>query len=76
MPTLGHDSGYMVKYNPLPSGGLYLTVYPSSRPTTDTFRYSQLYRIKPILRSAYENGIEYYLEGYSPCHIGHQTKPN
>ena len=29
--------GYTVKYNPLPSGeGLYLTVYPLSRPNTDT----------------------------------------
>ena len=31
------DLGYTVKYNPLPSGkGLYLTVYPSSRPNMDT----------------------------------------
>ena len=45
MSILGLDSGYTVKYNPLPSGvpsgtpsgkGLYLTVYPSSRPNTDT----------------------------------------
>ena len=37
MSVLGLDSGYKVKYNPLPSGkGLYLTVYPSSRPHTDT----------------------------------------
>ena len=37
MSVLGQDLGYTVKYNPLPSGkGLYLTVYPSSRPNTDT----------------------------------------
>ena len=41
MSVLGIDSGYTVKYNPLPSGtpsgkGLYLTVYPSSRPNMDT----------------------------------------
>ena len=43
MSIFGLDSGYTVKYNPLPlplrtpSGkGLYLTVYPSSRPNTDT----------------------------------------
>ena len=45
MSVLGLDSGCTVKYNPLPSGvplgtpsgkGLYLTVYPSSRPNTDT----------------------------------------
>ena len=37
MSVLGLDLGYTVKYNPLPSGkGLYLTVYPSSRPNTDT----------------------------------------
>ena len=49
MSVLGLDSGYTVKYNPLPSGvpsgtpsgkGLYLTVYPSSRPNTDTL-YTQ-----------------------------------
>ena len=38
MPVLGLDSGYTVKYTPQPSGGgVYLTVYPSSRPYTDTF---------------------------------------
>ena len=37
MSVLGLDSGYTVKYNPLPSGkGLYLTVYPMYRPNTDT----------------------------------------
>ena len=49
MSVLGPNSGCTVKYNPLlqefarasPSGtpsakGLYLTVYPSSRPNTDT----------------------------------------
>ena len=37
MSVLGLDSGYTVKYNPLPSGkGLYLTLYPLSRPNTDT----------------------------------------
>ena len=49
MSVLGLDLGYTVKYNPclqefpwaLPSGapsgkGLYLTVYPLSRPNTDT----------------------------------------
>ena len=49
MSVLGLNPGYTVKYNPLPSGvpsgmplgtpsdkGLYLTVYPSSRPNTDT----------------------------------------
>ena len=45
MSVLGLDSGYTVKYNPLPwalpsgthSGKeLYLTVYPSSHPNTDT----------------------------------------
>ena len=45
MSVLGLDLGYTVKYNPLPSGvpsgtssckGLYLFVYPSSCPNTDT----------------------------------------
>ena len=37
MSVLGLDSGYMVKYDPLPSDkGLYLTVYPSSCPNMDT----------------------------------------
>ena len=49
MSVLGLNSGYTIKYNPLPSGvpsglalrtvsgkGLYLTVYPSSCPNTDT----------------------------------------
>ena len=45
MSVLGLDSGYTVKYNPLPSGvpsgtpsckGLYLIEYPSSCPNTDT----------------------------------------
>ena len=51
--VLGLDSGYTVKYNPClqefpgaspsgtPSGkGLYLTVYPSSRPNTDAITKS------------------------------------
>ena len=39
MSVLGLDSGYTVKYNP--SGkGLYLTVYPSSGPNTDTINGS------------------------------------
>ena len=44
MSVLGLNSGYTVKYNPLPlpsgtpSGkGLYLTVYPELSPNTDTF---------------------------------------
>ena len=41
MSVLGLNSGYTVKYNPLLSGtpsgkGLYWTVYPLSRPNTDT----------------------------------------
>ena len=37
LSVLGLYSGYTVKYTPLPSGeGVYLTVYPSSRPNTDT----------------------------------------
>ena len=41
MSVLGLDSGYTVKYTPRPSGtpsgkGVYLTVYPLSRPNTDT----------------------------------------
>ena len=53
MPVLGLDSGYTIKYNlylqefpraspsGTPSGkGLYLTVYPSSRPITDTIKNS------------------------------------
>ena len=45
MSVLGLDSGYKVKYTPSPSGvpsgspsgeGVYLTVYPSSRPNTDS----------------------------------------
>ena len=45
MSVLGLDSGYTVKYTSPPSGvpsgtpsdgGVYLTVYPSSRPNTDT----------------------------------------
>ena len=49
MSVLGLDLGYAVKYNPLPLGvplgfalgnsfrqRVYLTIYPSSRPNTDT----------------------------------------
>ena len=41
MPLLGLDSGYTVKYSPLPKGtpsceGIYLTVFLLSRPYTDT----------------------------------------
>ena len=45
MSILGLNSGYTVKYTPPPSGvpsgtpsdgGVYLTVYPSFRPNTDT----------------------------------------
>ena len=44
MSVLGLNSGYTVKYNPLPSGkGLYLTVYPSSRPNTDTVYFLAYY---------------------------------
>ena len=44
MSVLGLDSGYTVKYNPLPSGvpsgkGLYLTLYPLSHPNTDTLEF-------------------------------------
>ena len=36
MSVLGLDSGYTVKYTPPPSGeGVYLTVYPSSRPNRE-----------------------------------------
>ena len=57
MSLLGLDSGHTVKYNPLPSGvpsgfalplgtplgkGLYLTVYPTSRPNTDTISLTHL----------------------------------
>ena len=54
MSVLGLDSGYTVKYTPPPSGvpfaspsgtpsdrGVYLAIYPSSRPNTDTV-YTQL----------------------------------
>ena len=49
MSVLGLDSGYTVKYTPptlgVPSGtpsggGVYLTIYPSSRPNTDTVYHS------------------------------------
>ena len=52
MSVLGLDSGYMVKYNPLPSGvpsGFALgnsfkhRVYPLSRLNTDTVSYAALY---------------------------------
>ena len=55
MSALGLDSGYTVKYIPLPSGvasgtpsgkRLYLTVYPFFCPNTDTVectKYSALY---------------------------------
>ena len=55
MSALGLDSGYTVKYFPLPSGvasgtpsgkRLYLTVYPFFCPNTDTVectKYSALY---------------------------------
>ena len=55
MSVLGPDSGYMVKYNPLPSGiplgtpsgkGLYLTVHPLSRPNTETFSITKQYDIE------------------------------
>ena len=44
--VLGLNSGYTVKYTALPSrvplgfafGGVYLTVYPSSRPNTDKIK--------------------------------------
>ena len=42
MSVLGLNLGYIVKYTPSPLGvpsgeGLYLIVYPSSRPNTDTY---------------------------------------
>ena len=50
LSVFGLNLGYTVKFNPLPSGvpsgfalgnsfrqGLYVTVYPLSRPNTDTF---------------------------------------
>ena len=53
MSVLGLDLGYTVKYTPLPSGalpsgtplggGVYLTVYPSSRPNTDTVKFRALF---------------------------------
>ena len=60
MSVLGINSGYTVKYNPLPADvplgfvlgtpsgkGLYLTVYPLSRPNTDTVKS---WRSHPMLR--------------------------
>ena len=51
MSVLGLDLGYTVKYDPLPSRvpsgtssgkGLYLTVYPLSRPNTDRVKHLAL----------------------------------
>ena len=47
MSLLGLNSGYTVKYGPLPLGvpsgkGLYLTIYPLSRPNTDPFEKMHL----------------------------------
>ena len=46
MSVLGPNSGYTVKYTPPPSGvpsvgGVFLTVYPSSCPNTDTVNLIQ-----------------------------------
>ena len=66
MSVLGLDLGYMVKYNPfpprVPSGlalgnsfrqGLYLTVYPSSRPNTDTVQRDTLYQSTKYITERY-----------------------
>ena len=55
MSVLGLDSGYTVKYTPSPSGapralpsgtpsggGVYLPLYPSFRPNTDTIKFPTL----------------------------------
>ena len=54
MSVLGLNSGYMVEYTPLPSGvpsgtpsggGVYFSVYPSSRPNMNTLYHDQaIYR--------------------------------
>ena len=36
LSVLGLNLGFMVKYAPLPSVGVYLTIHPSSLPNTDT----------------------------------------
>ena len=62
MSVLGLDSGYTVKYNPLPSGvpsgtpsgkGLYLTIYPSSRPNTDTIDLKLDVRMGKLLTKSF-----------------------
>ena len=61
MSILGPDLGHTVKYNPLASGvssgtpsgkGLYLTVYPSSRPNTDTI-YESYIPLKLLLANLF-----------------------
>ena len=52
MSVLGLNSGYTVKYNPLPSGkGLYLTIYLSSCPNTDTVSTWQSEKYGPFFPS-------------------------
>ena len=56
MSVLGLDSGYTVKYTPPPSGGgVYLTVYPSSRPNTDTIeKCLEFYDVILLMKSKYQ----------------------
>ena len=72
MPILGLGLGYTVKYNPLTSGvpsgltltgtssgkGLYLAVYPSSRPNTDTVQLYSEVESENLMNRAYGDPLD------------------
>ena len=55
MFVLGLNSGYTVKYNPLPSG-----VYPSSRPNTDTVQCTMYLEDSLLLFRVFSEWAQYY----------------
>ena len=83
MSVLGLNSGYTVKYNPLPefpqalpsgtsSGkGLYLTVYPSSRPNTDTVCSNKLAEVDSFHGvDADKKKLLLYIKKYTRVSVG------
>ena len=55
MSVLGLDLGYTVKYTPPPP-----TVYPSSRPNTDTFSITKHYNIEIKLSCIAQSTGQYF----------------
>ena len=79
MSVLGLDSGYTGKYNPLPSPsgtpsgkGLCMTVYPSSRPNTDTVytvEESNASTGQCIVEESVDSTVKYTVEESVPSQV-------